>query len=279
MTAEPEQKKPKPIPYLVGLLDLLGYSQLVEEFQHDPSVIEGVESVLSGALKMMEKIKSARLGEHTGMWNVVAEKIRFRLISDTALITMPFVDLPRLSENVTASDNFAMWMESFLASVCLFCLVIAGKLGYFFRGGIILGQHYESNPCDSRNLFMFSQALVDANKLMQEEKKLGTPRILVGESVSKFFEQYGAKNPIREDGWIFDEGVATVLNLYNAIPQQPKREGTTAPLLEDIRKALLGGYEKHGSIDHIRPKYEWLIGYHNDQVTRKFNRPDLQVIV
>ncbi len=43
MTREPQQKETKATPHLVGLLDLLGYSQLVDEFQHNPSVVQGVK--------------------------------------------------------------------------------------------------------------------------------------------------------------------------------------------------------------------------------------------
>ncbi len=275
----PEKRESKPALHLVGLLDLLGYSQLVEEFQHNPSVVQDVESVFTAALKMMESMKSASLGKHSAEWNMMTERMNFRLISDTALITMPFSELSQLAGDMKTGENFAVWTESFLDCICLFCLVIAGKLGYFFRGGIALGQHYESNPCNSRNLFMFSQALVDANKLMKKEQDRHTPRILVDEGLFRFLGQHGTDNFLQEDGWVFEENGNMVLNVYNAIPVQPKKEGTTAPLLSDIRKALSAGFKKHGHKEGVAPKYEWLIRYHNRQVSERFGRPDLKVDV
>jgi len=279
MTGEPGQQELKPALHLVGLLDLLGYTQLVEEFLHNPAVIQGVEKVFSTALEMVKGMQTAQLGKSSVEWNTIAKKIKFHLISDTALITMPVTGLHPLSGTIDVGESRAVLMESFLNLVALFCLLIAGRLGYFFRGGIALGEHYEKNLLGGLNLFMFSQALIDANKLVAEEKKRHTPRILAGESMFRFLGQHGGGSYLQDDGWVFEDDGSMILNIYRAIPLQPKTKGTTEPLLSGIGKELLAGFRKHGHKDDVAAKYRWFISHHNRQVSERFGRPDLKVDV
>jgi len=279
MSAAPEKPKMNPTLHVVALLDLLGYGELVKEFQEDLAVIQGIESVFEDALKLMEGIKSAPLGEYSAAWNVIAERITCRLISDTALITMPFIDLPVLSKDMTPTENSAVWLEAFLASVSLFCLRITGKTGYFFRGGIALDQHYESNPRNERNIFIFSKAVVGAAILMKKEQELGTPRILLAHELLSPLQERGKENPLKQDGWVFDEGGHLVLSIYNAVSVAQKGEEKTTRLLDDIRRGIQGQLRKHGHRPGIAQKYQWLIVYHNRQVSERLHRPDLVIPV
>ena len=265
--------------YVVALLDLLGYGDLVNEFQEKPEVIEGIESVFAGTLKLMEGIKSAPLGERSAAWRLIAERISCRLISDTAIITMPFADLPKLSEDMNPTENTAICMEAFLDSVCPFFLMIAGKTGYFFRGGIALNQHYESASFSNRNLFVFSKAIVEAATLMKKEQQSGMPRILLTDCLVQSLQGSGPDNPLEQDGWIFAEEGHWVLSVYNAIPAAEEYKEKTSRLLSDIRSGLQGQVKKHGHGPDVAKKYRWLVDYHNKQTSERLHCSELTIAI
>ncbi|MBI2884891.1 MAG: hypothetical protein HYY15_01815 [Candidatus Omnitrophica bacterium] len=214
---------------------------------------------------------------HSEAWRTIASKLKLRLISDTAIVTMPLTERPLLAPNLSTEDELAIWLEAFLFTTCIFWLWVAGKLGHFFRGGISVGQHYESEPAYQGNLFIFSQALVDATKLEKNQSKQPSVGIIID---SKVLTLGGGKigDALIKDGWVFflkDEKIP-YLNIYKAIPED-RIQGDALPL-PDIQQALTAQYRDSVGKIGVLEKYDWLIRYHNGQVGR-FGRTDLLVNV
>lgn len=251
--------------FLVCYLDLLGYRQLVNEYHGNKAVILGIEKAFREVLGRNEGLKTREANTPFAAANkIAAEHIKVALISDSMLIRMPTPEgLPRLSKEINDSLSAYCYVVHFLSAVSDFYRWIAGTTGHFFRGTVTKGQYHESNPVSSKNLFVFSKALVTAVELAEKE---GTPpRILLDKSVIDYLERLTAQVP--EDQRMEmtrREQERVYLDVYFPLNSQVNLQHRATPaLLKDIVKAVTWQVGRNEQAQDIVEKYRWFAGYHN----------------
>ena len=134
------------------------------------------------------------------------------------------------------------------------------KDGFFVRGAITFGNHYQDND------IAFGEALLEAVEL---DKAGGTPRLVIGPSVEplilEHFTWYYAPSSSPHDELLLkdpSDGRLFVNYLYAAFqhfPDGPIYHELLAAHSDKVRSRLL----EYASNAYIRAKYEWVATYHN----------------
>lgn len=271
--------------FIVCYLDLLGYGELISKLVKDKQLSESFENTLGKQLVSMDAYKTLLMGGNFSDINKrTMERITFRLVSDSVLITMPLTEWFEPSKTPSL-EECVVTIEAFLSGVSMFCIGVTTRIGYFFRGGVSLGHHYESCPTPEKpqNLFVLSPTLVDAVRL--EREVADTPRIVVGKSVLTFIEAIYKKepDPLQKDGWTFRDFTLdgqVCLNLYNLpirkLATHRDVDGAARRFLEIMRDILSTWIAKTKNAPQLLKKYLWFAAYHNREVD-KLNDPTLRV--
>ncbi len=198
------------------------------------------------------------------------------------LIRMPTPEnLPRLSKGIDDSLNAYCYVVIFLSCISDFYRWIAGTTRHFFRGAVTKGQHHESNPVSSKNLFVFSKALVTAAELADQrintrrhhffrcfKKRMGTggpPWVLLDESMVQYLKYLTAQVP--EDQRMEmtrREQKRVYLDVYFPLNSQANLDHpATHNVLRDIVKAATWQVGRNQHKRDVVEKYRWFAEYHN----------------
>ncbi len=195
---------------------------------------------------------------------IVAQHTKYRMISDSTIFTLPVSGLPRLDQELDDLENRLLCVESFLIGISLFWLWVGGKMGYFHRGGVTIGRHYENVLNEPGNVFIFSEALVDAASLQAS----GDPmRIVLGREVYEYFSALSSQGRLSDslDGLVFvDEDNKRCLDTYSVLQEDAR----TKQILGDLANGIRLQREQNAAYDDIIKKYRWLGAYHNRHVRR-----------
>ena len=152
--------------YAVCFLDLLGFKDLVQRFKSNLGTVRAIEGVFGSAFHRLDQFRTREPVNKYALANkIVAQHTKYRMISDSTIFTLPVSGLPKLDQEFDDLENRLLCVESFLIGISLFWLWVGGKMGYFHRGGITIGHHYENVLNEPGNVFIFSEALVDAASL------------------------------------------------------------------------------------------------------------------
>ena len=145
--------------------------------------------------------------------------------------------------------------------------------GFFLRGAISYGEHYQDDD------IAYGNALLEAAALDQSG---GPPRLTIAPSVEPLIAQhlsyYGdstwaphhrqlLEDPV--DGRLFVDYLGSELDLFPDYPIHGK-------ILPAHRDSVLNGLRHHKSDHNVRSKYVWLARYHNYTCRSFAERWDIQ---
>ena len=137
--------------------------------------------------------------------------------------------------------------------------------GFFLRGAIAAGEHYQDQD------IAYGAALLEAVDL---DKSGGPPRLVIAPSleplISEHLSWYGAGWAPHHDHLLEDPGDERLFvdYLHTVFEHFPDGE-INYQLLAAHRENVRRGLREHESDAHVRQKYEWMATYHN-YVCREF---------
>jgi hypothetical protein len=220
---------------VVGFVDVLGFSHLVESVKPDDT-----------SDKMLKDIEAALCEDVIGTWNWRQEeddeKYTIRMLSDSIC---------------TSADPT---YRGFLTTIYKLANVQTAMMrrGLLLRGAVTTGRHYESST------LLFSEALVRAYKLEREVAQY--PRIIVDAPlVPRFFEDKDAvlanQLMLRDaDGQVFVHYMSAFCPLKSYEVERVKND------LERQRSLINDGRRDFSTQASAMRKLAWLERYHNYKV-------------
>jgi hypothetical protein len=154
---------------IVGYIDILGYGKIVRKNMDNIEVIHWIENLIKMAPEIIRKLKDNAIRkpdtnpDSDDYLNKVLDAINIRFISDTVLYTIQFSKMPFGHSNQAREETISDCIYSLFMMISEFCTTFIAETGHVFRGGIGIGQHYESEDNDlGKNLFIFSKAYIKA---------------------------------------------------------------------------------------------------------------------
>jgi len=246
----------------VCYLDILGYSNFINQYFDDEEIRKQEEKHFENILNLWETTKrqiscGGFLVKHT---DKIINKTVIRMISDGIIISMPLNDLPPIFLDETPEtklQNKQFHVNNYLLFLCNIHLLFIEK-GHLLRGAISVGQHYEKSY--KSNLFLYSKALVDTVKL---EKSAKYPRIIMRDNVTD--------SPMIYTDY---EGVRC-LDVYQSLGRYS--EPRNREILKNISMELKRLVTLYRSEPDILSKYRYFIEYHNKRISQISNYLDLVV--
>ena len=231
---------------IVCFADILGFGNLTKcAFDSDTGgeFLLRIKSSLSRAYDRVEEAASTS--------ETVPPIFEMKAFTDNFVIAHPF-------------RNFEQeWGEPELGTLLmLFAQVQAGLVadGFFLRGGIASGQHYQDKD------IAYGDALLKAVAL---DKSGGSPKVAIESSVEPLVllqvSYYPEITLAPHYYYLFEDPADDrmfVNYLWAAFDNFPD-EPIDYQLLTSHKENILGGLEKYKSNMSIRAKYEWLATYHN----------------
>ena len=179
----------------------------------------------------------------------------------------PIFEMKALTDNIVIAhplrDFDAEWGEPELGNLLLlFARVQSGlvKDGFFLRGGIAFGQHYQDKD------IAYGDALLKAVAL---DESGGSPKVAIESSVEPLvlmqISSYATITLAPHYSYLFEDPTDNrmfVNYLWAAFDNFPD-DPIDFQLLSSHRENVLRGLEKYESNTSVRAKYEWLATYHN----------------
>lgn len=154
-------------PRFVCFLDILGFSNMIDEYDEDltSTVLQDIQEAFQ------ESINSIETNENTPNKDIL-KHLRYQLFSDCVSISIPFFD---------REDDFLSNFNLISAFIRGFQLNMMVK-GFFVRGGLSIGSYYSDKH------MIFSKGLVNAYLL--ESKKAIYPRVLIDKKILEKLKNY-----------------------------------------------------------------------------------------
>lgn len=257
--------------YIVCYMDILGYGNLVSKIYDRPEIVKDIKDVYSHIVGIVDGFITRDIkNEYQKAWKLVAENTKFRIISDSVLVTMELDRLPLLEEGVNANDNVITYIEMYFQLISTFYVYFASKIYYFFRGAVTIGQYYEAELNKPENIFIVSKALVNASKL--EKEKADSLRIIIDESVCDYSKNTSKNGFIGkkmfEDRIFKDIDKLYCLDIYFGLPDDNPK--LSRKVIEGIVKAIRFQIKENRNNPKVLRKYYHFIKYHNWKMKTRF---------
>ena len=278
--------------YLVCFLDILGYSELVEQKYTSENEIQKIEKKFKDVLKIIDGIVKREPDNLFIKANQIIQKeMKIRIMSDSVLITINLSN-PQFTEDIMKEYSVEegesgekieiVFILKTLWTISWIILIISAEIRYFFRGGITIGQYYEAKLREENNdsIFIFSKAFLDAVKL---EKSAEFPRIIIGENLYDYVLKFNNEKPpdSLSEYFYIDGDDKRCLNPYVSLFDSGSRERNeriTKKILGKIKDAIELQY-KNNKDENITKKYKYIIDKYNFQVETKFNLPEFKISI
>jgi hypothetical protein len=266
---------------IVGYLDILGYQDLVtlaigpdlmrdgELVKHsDESLVKYRDEELVKHLEKLffltsiDKIKDygkmlladiveggpEKVERHRDL----VKNIRVRNNADSFIFTLP---VPEVGQHNQETCDF---IESYFLSMTMFIVHFIAQMGYLLRGGISIGNHYESER--KHQLFVFSEAHNRAVKL--ESEKAVNPRIVMDKHLQLYFEQ--VSYPYIDRYFYEAQDGCYCLDFYYAISLSDNRKEEILTLIKNsIRISIERNFGKAKELGKLIN----FAKFHNNKVT------------
>jgi len=263
-----------PKKYIFCYLDILGYKTLVDKCFVDPTLIENIRSSFKNIFyDMIADFKHEKSeSEVQTDFETIMKSIKVSLISDTILIRMPIEDTKMLSHGLGEKFNTLSYIQVFIYFVSLLFIGFSTKVGYFFRGGISINEHYEDD-FNGNGLFITSKALINSYLL---EKEADVIRILIHDNVLSFISNDYDEEHKKEFSKIYlyqDSTNRNCLNIYFVL----RNDELTRSALDGIREVIKLQMNANRNDVHVLEKYNYFIQYHNKFVNGVFNMPEYTI--
>jgi len=252
--------------FVVGFIDILGYSKIVKEFYNNNIVITDLEKILNGATTgAIEKFKrksfqDQNLEEYT---KNLLSLINVRFISDSLIVTLKVPETNFSNEHFDLEDTVANCLYIYFQSIKVFCLIFIGHTGLIFRGGFNIGQHYEKDHTSDgvNSLFIFSKTYIDAYEL---ERQIKDPKIVIHKDLWTFINEHPFND--FEKSFYIDSDGHVCLDLYSYL----QNDNHSEKVLIDIKKGIESNLRKNSSDEKITSKLKYFAEYHNRKINEDY---------
>lgn len=154
-------------PRIICFMDILGFSELINEYDNDIT-----STVLQDIQESFALAKTELLENKTHQNNEFVRHLKYQTFSDNICISIPYFD----NEN-----DFLVNFSLLITYVKGFQSIMMTK-GFFTRGGISAGSYYADNN------IIFSKGLVNAYQL--ESKKAVYPRVVIDKIILERLWKY-----------------------------------------------------------------------------------------
>lgn len=198
---------------IVAYLDILGYQDLVRRAMGKEDLVKRIERLFYrtsigaveglGNMDLSDIVKGGAKEEER--YRQLVKRTRVRNNADSFIFVLPVPDVGLHSPETSA------FIETYFLTITMFVIYFIAQIGYLLRGGVSIGNHYESER--ERQLFIFSEAHNRAVTL--ESKKADNPRIVMDEHLQLYFEQ--VSYPFIDRFFYKDEDGCYCLDIYYAI--------------------------------------------------------------
>lgn len=245
MRTEWNPESPSLLPAIICYADILGFRDMTER-----ALREGKEREFLLRIKRSLSAVYNNLREASIPWGEGPRIFDMKVFTDNIVVAYPLGDVSR---NLGEPELGTLLM--------LFAQVQASLAadGFFLRGAITAGQHYQDDE------IVYGEALLEAVDL---DKSGGPPRLVIGSSVEPLISEHlswygGDQAPHHHhlledphDGLMFVDylGVA-----FEAFPDASFHYQFLEAHSDKVSKAL----QEYESDTRVRPKYAWLAAYHN----------------
>jgi hypothetical protein len=256
---------------IVGYLDILGYKDLVTRQMGKEEYVKKLESMFyQTSVGTVEGLANKDLSDIVKGGDKEEERYRqlvkytkVRNNADNFIFTLP---VPKVG--LHSSETLASIVTYFL-TMTTFVIRFTAQMGYLLRGGISMGNHYESER--DRQLFIFSEA---HNRAVVLESELADkPRIIVDEHLLLYFDRIS----FPYSGFFYKDDDYYCMDIYNIFfafssGRWDRREEFLTHLENGIELAIEKNLNRAKELD----KLIYFAKYHNRKVIcAKVNLPHL----
>ena len=246
MTTHWDPKSPSLQLTIVCYADILGFRAMTEcalESGKEMDFLRRIKRSLDEAYDIVRKAKT--------LDGAVPSIFDMKVFTDNIVVAYPLRDL-----------NRDLWEPELDTLLMVFAEVQArlASDGYFLRGAIALGNHYQDDD------IVYGKALLEAYDL---DRSGGPPRLVIGPSVepliARQLSSYGDKSWAPQYKQLLEDPSDERLFVnylevaFKDFPDGPLDDQLLATHSENVRRALTA-YE---SDSRVRAKYEWMAMYHN----------------
>ena len=246
-----DPKSPSLLPSIICYADLLGFRNKIERAFESGEEEEFLRRVSRSVGVVYDDVRkyAALLGRHSPTFHV-------KVFTDNIVVAYSLSNLiedlgePELG---TLMSLFARVQASLAAD------------GFFLRGAIAAGQHYQDRD------IVYGEALLEVYDL---DKSGGPPRLVIGSSVKPLISEHLSWYA---DGWaphhthlLEDASDERLFVNYLKVAFENFPDGPIDhELLAVHRRNVCIGLQEHESNESVLPKYKWMAAYH-DYVCRTF---------
>jgi hypothetical protein len=257
---------------IVGYLDVLGYQDLVRRAMGKEEFVKRLENLfyrtsigtIEGLVNMdlSDVVKGG--SEEEERHRKLVKRTKVRNSADSFIFTLQ-VPEARLHDQKTPPA-----IMTYLLNMTTFVMSFIAQMGSLLRGGISIGNHYESER--ERQLFIFSEAHNNAVNL--ESKKAVYPRIIMDELLRSYFDRISfpySRFFYRDD----DYYCLDVYEIYFSIPIErwgASREKFLTPIKKGIELAMDRNFNRRKELSRLI----YYAKFHNRKVcSARVNLPHL----
>ncbi|KAF0143717.1 MAG: hypothetical protein FD156_2452 [Nitrospirae bacterium] len=252
---------------IVAYIDILGYKDLVERVAKKPELVKRMEDLfyemsVNAVRKLreifLESVDDKSDVETQDYLKKIADSIGVRCIADSFIFTLPLSNINFRCKTWDEQTTVGNRIETYFSVMTFFATLFISKMGYLLRGGISIGNHYESER--EKQLFVFSEAHNMAVTL--ENKKAEYPRIVLDEPLRKYLEEISYPNI--ESFFYKDEDGYYCLDIYSALRNWGDNKEKK---LAEIKEGITFNLESNFNNARELGKLLYFVSYHNRKVT------------
>ena len=262
---------------IVTYIDIMGYKELVKTAIGKPELVIRLENlfydVSIDAVKKLrgidlEKVAAEADKEIQDYFKRVVDTIRVRCIADSFIFTLPVSDVNFRCKLYDEETTVGNCIETYLSVMTMFSLLFTCKMGHFLRGGMSIGEHYESER--TNQFFIFSEA---HNRAVTIESKIAqNPRIIIDKPLQVYLDEI-SHHYIPKFFYKDDDGYYC-LDIYSSLRLFAKRE----EMLQDIKQGIILNMKKNFDNKKELDKLIYFAKYHNSHVNADMqNFPSLVI--
>ena len=241
-----DPKSPSLRSTLVCHADILGFRARTES-----AIKSGKANEFLLEVKNALDVAYQEMHDAAGFYGANTPNFEMKVFTDNIFVASP---IHHLAEDYGEPELGYMLM--------LFASVQAGLAakGFFLRGAITAGQHYQDEN------IVYGEALLEATALDETGKP---PRLVIGDSVKPLIKKHLSWYP--DSSWaphhhhlLEDTGDGRLfVNYLTAAFEDFPDEKINYQLLEKHAAKVKEGLQEHGSSTPAGKKYEWVATYHN----------------
>lgn len=257
---------------IVGFIDILGYKSIVEKYTSQIELIRGLEELIRKiTIDLIDGFRAKPFNNQDleSYYQKILDVINVRFISDTVLFTLNLSKIKFSNPNYTQKETISNSIYAYFRFINMFCLYFIPKTGHVLRGGVSIGSHYENDFNRPGNLFIFSEAYINAYNLEREAK---TARIIIDDNLLSYLRsiRFDYSNRLFYE----DQNGKKCLDFYSFL----QKDHNCERVLNDIKLGLTLNIQNNIGNQDVLGKLIYFAKYHNKNVRKmKLNFPKLSI--